>query len=158
MAVSSGRSTRPCSASRPGVASFWPAIAGGGRDGASPRRCRRPGSGAGARAGKPGPRPRPGAGAPPAMRAFMVSLLTLATVLAQASATAAPPPAPADLEVAAVNGLYPLWENTGLTHGSGTGQVGYLHAQGALGPFQLGTQPLLDVYGTPNLAAKVALW
>lgn len=57
-----------------------------------------------------------------------------------------------------VNGLYPLWEQTGDLHEAGTLQIGFLHAQLGLGPVQVGTQPFLDLYGTANAQAKLALW
>jgi hypothetical protein len=56
-----------------------------------------------------------------------------------------------------VNGLYPLWEQTGILHAAGTGQVGYGHAQLGLGGVQFGTQPFLDLYGTPNVQLKAAV-
>jgi hypothetical protein len=91
--------------------------------------------------------------------------LTLAVVtanlLAQAGALEQTPTktlAPAEPEAPpTIEGLYPLWEYTGRTHASGTGQIGYGHAAWALGPVQLGTQPFLDLYGTLNLQAKVAV-
>jgi hypothetical protein len=57
-----------------------------------------------------------------------------------------------------VNGLYPLWEHTGVVHNSGRGQIGYQHAQFAVGPAQLSTQPFLDLYGTLNVQAKVSVF
>lgn len=57
-----------------------------------------------------------------------------------------------------VNGLYPIWEQTGVLHGQGEYQIGYGHAQIGLGRVQVATQPFLDVYGTWNLQGKVALW
>lgn len=59
---------------------------------------------------------------------------------------------------ATVNGLYPLWEQTGELHEAGALQIGFRHAQLGLGPVQVGTQPFLDLYGTANAEAKVALW
>jgi hypothetical protein len=59
---------------------------------------------------------------------------------------------------APVNGLYPLWEQTGLLHRTGGVEVGYAHAQVGLGRVQLGTNPLLDLHGTLNLETKVALY
>lgn len=57
-----------------------------------------------------------------------------------------------------VNGLYPLWENTGELHARWSGQIGFAHAQLGFGPMQVGTQPFLDAYGTYNGELKVALW
>ncbi len=57
-----------------------------------------------------------------------------------------------------VNGLYPLWEHTGVVHPAGRYQIGYAHAQLGLGRVQVATQPFLDLYGTWNAQAKVALW
>jgi hypothetical protein len=57
-----------------------------------------------------------------------------------------------------IDGLYPLWEQTAALHAPGTFQIGYGHAAVGLGPVQLGTQPILDLHGTLNLEAKVALW
>jgi hypothetical protein len=67
-------------------------------------------------------------------------------------------PAPEPALAAAGNGLYPLWEQTGLLLDPGAVLVGYAHAQVGLGPVQLGTQPFLDLYGTANVEAKVRLW
>jgi hypothetical protein len=64
---------------------------------------------------------------------------------------------PADLQ-GAVNGLYPLWEQTAVLHPAGGGQVGYSNAQVGLGAVQIGTQPFLDLYGTFNLQLKAALF
>jgi hypothetical protein len=66
--------------------------------------------------------------------------------------------APAAADEGAVNGLYPLWEQTAILHRAGSFQIGYEHAQVGLGPVQVGTQPILAVHGTLNLEAKVALW
>lgn len=57
-----------------------------------------------------------------------------------------------------VNGLYPLWEYTGVVHNSGRGQIGYQHAQFAVGPAQLSTQPFLDLYGTLNVQGKLSVF
>ena len=57
-----------------------------------------------------------------------------------------------------VNGLYPLWEQTGELHDAGAMQIGFGHAQLGLGRLQLGTQPFLDFFGTANAQAKIALW
>jgi hypothetical protein len=95
-----------------------------------------------------------------------LALLTLAPLAALAlpaaavaandlSVDAAAPPADSG---GAVNGLYPLWEQTAVLHPSGGFQIGYEHAQVALGRVQLGTQPILDLHGTLNLEAKAALW
>jgi hypothetical protein len=66
---------------------------------------------------------------------------------------------PNDQDVAiSANGLYPLWEQTAVSHESGTGQVSYGHAQIAYGRVQLGTQPALDLYGTLNLQLKLGLF
>jgi hypothetical protein len=70
----------------------------------------------------------------------------------------ADPPAPVDGEAGAINGLYPLWEQTALLHRPGAFQIGYNHAQVGLGRIQLGTEPILDLHGALNLQAKVALW
>jgi hypothetical protein len=82
---------------------------------------------------------------PPALRV----VAPLLAVLVQ------PPTAAAE---GSVNGLYPLWEQTGVLHRAGTVAVGYGHAQVGLGRLQLGTQPILDLHGTLNLQAKAALW
>jgi hypothetical protein len=62
---------------------------------------------------------------------------------------ASPPPS--------VDGLYPLWEQTGTLEEAGAARVGYGHANVGLGPVAVGTQPFLDLYGVPNGAVKVAL-
>lgn len=77
-----------------------------------------------------------------------------ATVRVQAQPQAAPASASV---LDSVNGLYPLWEHTGVLHNKGTVQLGYQQAQVGLGYVQLSTQPFLDLYGTLNLQAKVAL-
>jgi hypothetical protein len=56
-----------------------------------------------------------------------------------------------------VNGLYPLWEQTGLLHPRGTVELGYQHAQVGAGPIQIGSSPTLDLYGTYNLDLKIRL-
>lgn len=56
-----------------------------------------------------------------------------------------------------VNGLYPLWEHTGVLHNAGAVQLGHQQAQVGMGFAQLSTQPFLDLYGTLNLQAKVAV-
>jgi hypothetical protein len=77
-------------------------------------------------------------------------------VVATGLATAlAPRLAGAESEPATVNGLYPLWEQTGELHEAGRAQVGYQHAQVGLGWVQLETQPYLDAYGTANGELKV---
>ena len=90
------------------------------------------------------------------------SLLALINVLAQTTMMKQSPPAPPAAsepdEVAMLEGLYPQWEGTGCTQESGTGQIGYAHAQWAFGRLQLGTQPFLDLYGTVNIQAKLAVW
>jgi hypothetical protein len=58
---------------------------------------------------------------------------------------------------AAINGLYPMWEQTGVLHRRWGGQVGYNHAQLGLGQVQVGTQPFLNFHGTYNLQLKLAL-
>jgi hypothetical protein len=73
-------------------------------------------------------------------------------------AVAASPGTPAPESTGAVNGLYPLWEQTAVLHPAGTVELGYAHAQVGLGRVQLGTQPILDAHGALNLDAKVALW
>lgn len=55
------------------------------------------------------------------------------------------------------NGVVPLWEQTAVLHRSGGGQIGYGHAQIALGPVQIGTQPFLDLNRTWNAQLKLAL-
>ena len=57
----------------------------------------------------------------------------------------------------AVNGLYPLWEQTGVLHSRWGGQVGYNHAQLSLGRLQIGTQPFLDLVKTFNVQLKLGL-
>jgi hypothetical protein len=91
--------------------------------------------------------------------------LTLASVLANvpepslaAQATApAPQPAPPDRPFVAVDGMYPLWEQTGALDAAGAARVGWSHAAVGLGPVSVGTQPFLDVYGTANASLKLAL-
>ena len=61
-------------------------------------------------------------------------------------------------QVATVNGLYPLWEQTGEVHDAGRVQFGYQHAQLGLGYLQLETQPYLDAYGTVNGEIKVRVY
>jgi hypothetical protein len=90
------------------------------------------------------------------------SLLTLIPVLAlsppqPAGEAAAVATTPADAPAAALDGLYPLWEQTATLQAPGAVQIGYGHAAVGLGPVQLGTQPILDLHGTLNLQAKVAL-
>src|SRR5262245_23844527 len=51
-----------------------------------------------------------------------------------------PDPAPAPY------GLYPIWEETGAVESSLSARVGFGHAQVALGPVTIGTQPFLDLY------------
>jgi hypothetical protein len=77
---------------------------------------------------------------------------------ADLSVEAAASTAPEGLGEGAVNGLYPLWEQTAVLHPAGTVAIGYEHAQVGLGRLQLGTNPLLDLHGTLNLEAKAALW
>lgn len=83
--------------------------------------------------------------------------LSLPARAAEVTLTATPAP-PAPVAAGTVNGLYPLWEQTGILHGSGGFQIGLEHAQVGLGRLQLGTQPFLDLHGTYNLQAKAALW
>ena len=78
----------------------------------------------------------------------------LAVVLGATAVAAAASVARAE---GARNGLFPLWEQTGLVHPAGGGQIGYRHAQVSLGQLQLGTQPFLDLYGSWNANAKLAL-
>jgi hypothetical protein len=59
---------------------------------------------------------------------------------------------------ASVEGLYPLWEQTGSLDAPGAARVGWGHAAVGLGPVALSTQPFLDIYGTANLSAKVRLY
>jgi hypothetical protein len=85
------------------------------------------------------------------------SLLAASLVAWFAQPARAQGPLPAVSEQGAVNGLYPLWEQTAVLHPAGAGQVGYGHAQVGLGPVQIGTQPSLDLQQTFNLQLKVAL-
>lgn len=55
-------------------------------------------------------------------------------------------------------GLYPLWEHTAGLLPSGAFQIGYARSAVAFGPVQIGTQPLLDAYGTWNADLKLRLW
>jgi hypothetical protein len=122
-----------------------------------------------ARGAADAPAPRPGARPPETGTSRAVgrrmpigwTLLVTANLLAQTAALEQTKPkvepGPEPEAAATVEGLYPLWEYTGRTHASGTGQIGYGHAAWALGPVQLGTQPFLDLYGTLNLQAKAAL-
>ena len=77
-----------------------------------------------------------------------------ATLRTQAQGVSAAPP---NAALDTVNGLYPLWEHTGVLHNTGTVQLGYQRAQVGLGYVQVSTQPILDLYGTLNLQAKVAV-
>jgi hypothetical protein len=92
----------------------------------------------------------------PALAGLAVLLPTAAW--AADAAITAPAPSPVDGEAGAINGLYPLWEQTALLHRPGAFQIGYNHAQVGLGRLQLGTEPILDLHGAPNLQVKVALW
>jgi hypothetical protein len=56
-----------------------------------------------------------------------------------------------------VDGLYPLWEQTGILEQPGAARIGYGHANLGLGPVAVGTQPFLDLYGSVNGTVKVAL-
>lgn len=87
-------------------------------------------------------------------RALATDNLADAAVRVQAQADSAPP---RNSALNTVNGLYPLWEHTGVLHNAGTVQLGYQQAQVGLGYAQLSTQPFLDLYGTLNLQAKVAV-
>jgi hypothetical protein len=60
-------------------------------------------------------------------------------------------------ELDTVNGLYPLWEQTGVLYRKWTGELGYQHAQLGLGPVQFGTSPYLDLFGTYNLDLKLKI-
>src|SRR5262245_34969591 len=91
----------------------------------------------------------------PAFAALAVLTLSRAGQAAEADVTA-PPPSPVEGESGAVNGLYPLWEQTALLHRPGAFQIGYNHAQVGLGRIQIGTEPILDLHGALNLQAKVA--
>jgi hypothetical protein len=88
--------------------------------------------------------------------ASLVFLLLAAPARADVAARLDAEPEP--ISSAPVNGLYPLWEQTALLHRAGAVEVGYAHAQVGLGRVQLGTNPLLDLHGTLNLEAKVALY
>jgi hypothetical protein len=98
----------------------------------------------------------------PSRLALLVLTPLLALILpagaraADATLTAAPAPPPSGS--GPVNGLYPLWEQTGLLHRTGAFQIGYEHAQVGLGRLQLGTQPILDLHSAFNLQVKAALW
>jgi hypothetical protein len=88
-----------------------------------------------------------------------VAVLTLpGTAHAADADVTALPPSPVEGESGAINGLYPLWEQTALLHRPGAFQIGYNHAQVGLGRVQIGTEPILDLHGALNLQAKVALW
>jgi len=91
----------------------------------------------------------------PVFAALAVLTLPGRSEAADASVTAS---APVEGEAAAVNGLYPLWEQTAVLHRRGAFQIGYNHAQVGLGRVQLGTEPILDLHGALNLQTKVALW
>jgi hypothetical protein len=75
-----------------------------------------------------------------------------------AASVAATVPADTPAFAGAVDGLYPLWEQTAVLHRPGTVQIGYGHAEVGLGPVQVGTAPILDLHGTINAEGKVALW
>jgi hypothetical protein len=93
----------------------------------------------------------------PALLALVALSLPAEARAADAEITAGSP-SPVDGEAGAINGLYPLWEQTALLHRSGAFQIGYNHAQVGLGRVQLGTEPILDLHGALNLQTKVALW
>jgi hypothetical protein len=93
----------------------------------------------------------------PALAGLAVLSLPDPARAAEGDVTAAAP-SPVDGESGAINGLYPLWEQTALLHKPGAFQIGYNHAQVGLGRVQLGTEPILDLHGALNLQAKVALW
>src|SRR5688572_9635587 len=88
---------------------------------------------------------------------LLVLFLPAGAWATEATLTASPSAA-AGRGAGAVNGLYPLWEQTAILHRSGTFQIGYEHAQVGLGRVQLGTQPILDLHGALNLQVKAALW
>jgi hypothetical protein len=76
----------------------------------------------------------------------------------RAEATEAPPATPGPSQpFVAVDGLYPLWEQTGALDAAGAARVGWNHAAVGLGALSLGTQPFLDVYGTANASLKLSL-
>jgi hypothetical protein len=89
---------------------------------------------------------------------LLVLLLPLSSRAADAEATLEATPREAIGDGGAVNGLYPLWEQTAVLHPLGGFQLGYQHAQVGLGRVQLGTQPILDLHGSPNLELKLAVW
>ncbi len=60
--------------------------------------------------------------------------------------------------VVATNGLFPIWENTGVLLAPQRVYLGSSQLAAALGPqVQLGLNPLRFAFRTPNLGAKVAL-
>ena len=63
-----------------------------------------------------------------------------------------------DAPPVAVDGLYPIWEQTGALEARGSARIGYGHADVGLGPISIATQPFLDLYGTANASAKVGLY
>src|SRR5437879_1021533 len=91
-----------------------------------------------------------------------IPLLLLVARLAAAEpivvARGAPADAAAPVTPVTVEGLYPLWEHTGELHAPGAFAIGYGHAALGLPRAQIATQPFLDLYGTANAQAKVALW
>jgi hypothetical protein len=64
---------------------------------------------------------------------------------------------PSEQPFVAVEGLYPLWEQTGRLDAAGAARVGWSHAAVGIGPVALATQPFLDLYGTANASLKVSL-
>jgi hypothetical protein len=87
----------------------------------------------------------------PALLAVLSPPPTTAASVVEAPAVAAPEAA------GAVDGLFPLWEQTAVLHAPGALQIGYGHAEVGLGVVQVGTAPILDLHGTVNAEAKVAM-
>jgi len=77
------------------------------------------------------------------------------TTIARANSVAAAPPP--QQPFVAVDGLYPLWEQTGALDAPGAARIGWGHATVGLGPVSVGTQPFLDLYGTTNASLKLSL-
>jgi hypothetical protein len=80
-----------------------------------------------------------------------------ATTLRASLPATAPATRPSDQPFVAVEGLYPLWEQTGTLDAPGAARVGWGHAAVGLGRVSLATQPFLDLYGTANASVKLSL-
>jgi len=94
---------------------------------------------------------------PPALETTRVASDDPSTTV-HAAATDAPTATSAPTQpFVAVDGLYPLWEQTGALDAAGAARVGWTHAAVGLGPVSIGTQSFLDLFGTANAALKLSL-